>query len=72
MVKIMAKETEPIVEADPLDLVTREKLIILMLTYRAQVEYLLDNFVSTENVTTEFWMDIMDRYAAKQIKHDVE
>ena len=44
-----------------------EELIILASTYRAQVKYLLDNFVSTENVPTEFWMEIMDTYAAKLI-----
>jgi hypothetical protein len=44
-----------------------EKLIIAALTYRAQVKYLLDNFVSTDNVPTEFWMEIMDKNALQQV-----
>ena len=45
----------------------KEKLIILVNIYRAQVKYMLDSFVSTENASTEFWMEIMDTYAIEQV-----
>ncbi|KKN04196.1 hypothetical protein LCGC14_1099880 [marine sediment metagenome] len=47
-----------------------DKLIILVAIYRAQVKFLLDNFVSTDNVPTKFWMELMDKYAAKQAKSE--